>query len=194
MHSPAGWCRRPVAKHNRPRIDPLPWGPLWVRHVPDMARLGYHDVIRKNHGTFYMYNLGFGDSLVMFFYRFDFTMGFRHHHFFTSIWGKICFFSNHPTKQDRSQWTIRFFFKEKHPLKSADDFCCHAKPTPIPQSNKSERRWTLAKRNLTRWSVLHTAVSLTASLPLKQHDDWKTRHLASSWKKCVLLQERDLLK
>lgn len=32
----------------------------------DMARIGYHDY-KENHGTFYMYNLGFGDSLVMFF-------------------------------------------------------------------------------------------------------------------------------
>lgn len=50
--------------------QPAPDRPITVG--TSVARIGYHDVIRKNHGAYYMYDLGFGDSLVMFFYGCDF--------------------------------------------------------------------------------------------------------------------------
>ena len=122
--------------------QPAPDRPITVG--TSMARIGYHDVIRKNHRTYYMYNLGFGDSLVMFFDGFDFTMGFRHHHFSHQHFkGRFVFFpTTQPSKIEVSEPPV-FFFKKKHPLFSLPRVLLPCQPNPNgPQSNKSGRRWT----------------------------------------------------
>ena len=135
-------CTRRMVQASSCETQPAPDRPITVG--TSVARLGYHDVIRKNHRTYYRYNLGFGDGWWCFL-QIRFCHGIHGPFFFTSIWGKICYFL--PTTQPSKSKSVNhsFFFQKKTSTEVCPDFCCQANPNPsIKQSNKSGRRWASA--------------------------------------------------